>query len=146
MNKHTKLAILVAPILAVIGYIAADYYDEYKAKENKIFQLVSDTPCDILAHKCVLTSGDFKVSLYDEKGVTTVNATFPLDNATLFLVDSHNQGKAYRLGMSDSPYYWYAQTPLRERLETTDKTQKIRLIASIKGGKYLAEFYTNKLK
>ena len=146
MSKHTKLAILVAPILAVIGYIAADYYEEYQAKQSKIFQLVSDTPCDILAHKCVLKSGDFKVSLYDEKGITTVNSTFPLDKGTLFLVDTHDQGKAYPLGMTDSPYYWHAKTPLRERLEKTGKTQKMRLIASIKGGKYLAEFYTNVLK
>ena len=145
MSKHTRLAILIAPILAVIGYIAADYYAEYQAKQEKIFQLISDTPCDVLAHKCVLHSGDFKISIYDEKGTTTVNATFPLDNATLFLVNNHDQGKAYPLGMTDSPYYWEAATPLRKRIENSGKTQKMRLIASIKGGKYLAEFYTNQL-
>jgi hypothetical protein len=146
MNKHTKLAILVAPILAVIGYIASDYYMEYKANQDKIFQLVNEGPCDILGHKCVLKSGDFKVNIYDEKGVTTVNSTYPLDNATLFLVNNHDQGTAYPLGMNDSPYYWYNETPLRKNLVNTGKTQKIRLITTIKGGKYLAEFYTNQLK
>jgi len=146
MNKHTKLAILVAPILAVVGYIAADYYSEYQAKQDKIFQLVSDRHCDVLAHKCVLKSGEFQVSIYDDGGITTVNATFPLDSATLFLVDNHNQGKAYPLVMKDSPYYWQSKTPLRAKLTHSDKTQKMRLIASIKGGKYLAEFYTNQLK
>ena len=146
MNKHSKLAILIAPILAVIGYIAADYYEEYQAKQEKIFQLVSDTPCYILAHKCVLKAGEFKVSIYDEHGVTTVNSTFPLDDATLFLVNSHDQGHPYPLSMKDNPYYWQSKTPLRAQLEQQGKTQKVRLIASIKGGKYLAEFYTNQLK
>jgi len=145
MSKHIKVAILVAPILAVIGYIAADYYDEYQAKQDKIFQLVSEQPCDVLAHKCVLTSSEFKVSIYDEKGMTTVNSTFPLDNATLFLVDDKGQGNAYPLGMIDSAYYWQSKTPLRAQLEGSGKKQKMRLIASIKGGKYLAEFYTNQL-
>jgi len=145
MNKHTKVAILVAPILAVIGYIASDYYVEYNAKKAKFYQLVNDGPCDILGHKCVLTSGNFKLNIFDKKGITTVNSTFPLDNATLFLVDNHDQGKAYPLAMNDSPYYWQSKTPLRKVLITTNKTQKIRLVASIKGGKYLAEFYTNRL-
>ncbi|MBL4910479.1 MAG: hypothetical protein JKX78_10775 [Alteromonadaceae bacterium] len=146
MSKHTKVAILVAPILAVIGYIAADYYTEYQAKKDKIYQLVNDTPCDVLAHKCVLKSGDLKVSIYDDAGITTINSTFPLDKATLFLVDTHDQGKAYPLGMTNSPYYWHSKTPLRAQLENSGKTQKMRLIANIKGGKYLAEFYTNQLK
>lgn len=143
MGKNTKLAILIAPILAVLGYIAADYYEEHEANEIKIYQLVNDEPCDILNHKCVLKSGDFKVNIYDEKGVTTVNSTFPLDKATLFLVDKHDQGQAYPLGMNHNLYYWQSKTPLRLQLENSRKKQKIRLIASIKGGKYLAEFYTN---
>jgi len=147
MGKNTKLAILIAPILAVLGYIAADYYAEYQAKETKIYQLVNEGVCDILNHQCVLKSGDFKVNVYDEKGVTIVNSTFPLDNATLFLVnngvDRQDKGQVYPLTMKDNFYYWQSNTPLREMLETSGKKQKLRLIASIKGGKYLAEFYTN---
>jgi len=144
MGKNTKLAILIAPILAVLGYIAADYYEEYEANEIKIYQLVNEGPCDILNHQCVLKSGDFKVNIYDEKGITTVNSTFPLDNAILFIVDEsapqNSQNQAYPLSKNENLYYWQGKTPLRAQLENSGKKQKIRLIASIKGGKYLAEF------
>jgi len=35
MNKHTRTAFLVAPILTVIGYIAADYYEEDQAEKDE---------------------------------------------------------------------------------------------------------------
>ena len=39
MNKHTKLAFMVAPFLAIIGFIGADYYEESQADDYKIIQL-----------------------------------------------------------------------------------------------------------
>ena len=48
MNKHTRLAFMVAPILAVIGYIGADYYKEAEAEMTKIIQLVPEGHCDVI--------------------------------------------------------------------------------------------------
>lgn len=146
MNKHTKLAFMVAPFLAIFGYIGADYYEEAQANDNKIIQLAPDGHCDVFNKSCVLTSGEFKVSISDDAGVTEVNSTFPLDSATLFLVDKSDKMTAYPLGMKKSPYYWRSNTPLAELVANQGDSYKLRLIAKIKGGQYISEFYTQTVK
>ncbi|MFB1014229.1 MAG: hypothetical protein QMC51_01045, partial [Alteromonadaceae bacterium] len=81
-----------------------------------------------------------------KKGMTTGNSTFPLDNATLFLVDKENNSKQYQLGMIESPYYWHTRTNLRSLAGEKGESYKIRLIINIKGGRYIAEFYTQTTK
>ena len=36
MNKHLKIAFMVVPILAIIGFGAADYYEEHEAAQSKM--------------------------------------------------------------------------------------------------------------
>ena len=146
MNKHTKLAFMVAPILAVVGFIAADYYEENEAAADKIIQLAPEGHCDIANKSCVLISGDFKINVSDDAGVTEVNSTFPLDSATLFLVDKSDKMTPYPLGMKKSPYYWRSNTPLGGLLANKGDSYKLRLIAKIKGGQYIGEFYTQTVK
>ncbi|MBU3002071.1 hypothetical protein [Paraglaciecola arctica] len=142
MNKHTRTALMVAPILAVIGYIAADYYEEGLAEEEKVIQLLPVENCDVINQKCILKSGDFEVNIFDKNNFTTVNSTFPLDSATLFLVDENNQSTPYPLGMIQSPYYWHAETDLRKLIGRSGQSYTLRLIANIKGGRYISEFHT----
>jgi hypothetical protein len=146
MNKHTKLAFMVAPILAVVGFIAADYYEENEAAANKIIQLAPEGHCDVANKNCVLISGEFKINVSDEAGVTEVNSTFPLDSATLFLVDKSDKMTPYPLGMKKSPYYWRSDTPLGGLVANKGDSYKLRLIAKIKGGQYIGEFYTQTVK
>ncbi len=146
MNRHLKAAFMVAPFLAVLGYIGADYYNENEASKTKIVELVPDGHCDVINQSCVLKSGDFKVNVSDESGVTEVNSTFPLDSATLFLVDQHNKMTPYPLGMQKSPYYWRSNTQLRNLVANKGDSYKLRLIAKIKGGQYISEFYTQTTK
>jgi len=146
MNKHTKVAFMVAPILAVIGYIAADYYEEDLASQDKIIQLVPFGHCDVINESCILKAGDFEVNVFDKKGMTTVNSTFPLDSATLFLVDKDNNPTQYQLGMQQSPYYWHSKTNLSSLISESGQSYKMRLIINIKGGRYISEFYTQTTK
>ncbi len=137
---------MVAPILAIVGFIAADYYEENEAAQNKIVQLAPEGHCDVANKSCVLISGDFKINVSDEAGVTEVNSTFPLDSATLFLVDKSDKMTPYPLGMKKSPYYWRSNTPLGGLLANKGDSYKLRLIAKIKGGQYIGEFYTQTVK
>lgn len=146
MNKHQKVALLIAPILIIGGYIASDFYIANEASQDKVFPLETEGSCDVLGGNCILTSGDFKINVYDEEGKTTINSTFPLDSVTLFLVDKNNTPTAYPLQMSDTPYYWFNPTPLREHVSIKGETHKLRLIAKIQGGQYISEFYTQTLK
>jgi hypothetical protein len=142
MNKHTRTAFMVAPILAVIGYIAADYYEEDQAEKEKVIQLVPFGECDVINRQCILKAGDFKVNVFDKNNQTTIISTFPLDSATLFLVDKDNSPTAYPLGMIQNPYYWHTETNLRELMRHSGQRYKLRLVVNIKGGRYISEFYT----
>jgi len=133
---------MVAPILAVIGYIAADYYEEDQAEKEKVIQLVPFGDCDVINQECILKAGDFEVNVFDKDNLTTVNSTFPLDSATIFLVDKNNTPTAYPLGMIQSPYYWHTKTNLRELIGQSGQSYKLRLVAKIKGGRYISEFNT----
>jgi hypothetical protein len=142
MNKHTRTALMVAPILAVIGYIAADYYAEDQAEKQKVVQLVPFEDCDVINQQCILKAGDFEVNVFDKNNLTTVNSTFPLDSATIFLVDKNNHPTAYPLGMIQSPYYWHTETNLRELIGSSGQSYTLRLVVNIKGGSYISEFYS----
>ncbi|MEW6989761.1 hypothetical protein AADZ91_03640 [Colwelliaceae bacterium 6441] len=146
MNKHTKIAILVAPILTILGFALADLWEENEAQQKRAFELVPFGHCDVRHQKCVLKSGEFEINVMDENGITTVNSTYPLDTATLFLVDKDNQATPYQLGMKDSPYYWKRETPLGSLVANKGDSAKLRVIIEIKGGKYFAEFYTQTTK
>jgi len=146
MNKHLKVAFMVAPILALLGFVGADFYEESEAAKEKITQLAPEGHCDIINQSCVLKSGEFKVNISDEDGVTEVNSTFPLDTATLFLVDKQDKMTAYPLGMQKSPYYWHSKTQLRSLVSNKGDSYKLRLILKIKGGQYISEFTTQTVK
>jgi hypothetical protein len=141
MNKHTKVAVLVAPLLALLGYIASDYFIENDADKTKLITLIPAPSCEVLVGGCVLISGDFKINVFNKAGSTVINSTFPLDEAVLFLVNEDNIATAYPLSQVQSNYYWQAETPLRE-LASVSTSYKLRLIASIKGGDYISEFET----
>ena len=141
MNKHLKLAFMIAPILIIVGFGAADLYEENEASKDKIIQLVPEGNCDITTKSCVLISDEFKINVSDDAGVTEINSTFPLDSATLFLVDQNNKMTPYPLGMKN-PYYWRSNTPLTDLLANQGDKYKLRLIAKIKGGQYISEFST----
>ena len=142
MNRHTKLAFFLAPFLILGGYILSDLYLEDQASTVRLFELKPDGHCNVFNQRCVLRSGKFEINVMHSNGIVTVNSTFPLDSATLFLVDENNHPSAYRLGMKDTPYYWKRETPLEDLIVNKGGQYKLRFIGEIKGGKYIAEFYT----
>jgi hypothetical protein len=146
MNKHIKLAFIVAPFLALFGFIGADYYEEAKKNDNKLIQLKPKGHCDVVNQGCVLSSGDLEVSVSDNSGMTEINSTFPLDSAILFLVDINDKMTPYPLAMNKSRYYWQSNTPLGELIANKGDSYKLRLIVKIKGGQYISEFYTQTVK
>lgn len=140
------MALMVAPVLILGGYIASDYYLEHQADQTRLFHLQPDGHCDIINQKCILKAGEFELNVYDKQGVTGINSTFPLDSAVLFLVDNHNVATPYPLGMQDTPYYWQSPTNLAELIGDEGASHKLRVIAKIKGGQYISEFYTQTVK
>ena len=143
---QTKLAIFVAPFLLIGGYIASDAYIESQAMKERVFQLVPQGHCDVVNQRCVLSAGEFKLNISDTAGVTQVNATFPLDSASFFIVHSDSNVVEYKLVMADNPYYWQRETQLSSLVKENGDSQRLRVIATIKGGRYISEFYTQKVQ
>lgn len=151
MNKHTKMALFVAPFLAVIGWIASDIWVESQALKNSFFTLEAEAGyCDVMAKKCILHADELKISVYQEQGRTVLNSTLPLDTATFFLVDDEvtegkKQAQAFQMGMKQSPYYWYQTTGFADKNAEQGSKQTFRIIATIKGAKYIGEFVSTTL-
>ncbi len=76
-NKHVIIAMIVAPILAVIAYFAVDHYvseKPHQAVKGASYPLVAKSNCRYESGKCTLQNGDIKVSITAEIiGATAAN-------------------------------------------------------------------------
>jgi hypothetical protein len=147
MNKHTKLAIFIAPFLLVGGYIASDAYLDHKANQPKIFQLQTSGNCDLLGKGCLQQSGDMQVMITDENGITKANTSYPVDSVAISLVFPNGDETIYGLEQDTNQHYWKRNTTIRQKLSENDatNTQKMRILVKMKGNMYLNEFTNNPL-
>ncbi len=146
MNKHTKIAIFVAPFLLLGGYIASGYYLESQAKTDKVFKLEPEGHCDVFNKKCVLTTGEMKVSVEQNQQNTVINTTYPIDEAILFVVESEQDVTPYPMTMKQTPYYWQSETQLAEKLANKSDNVKLRIIVKYQGDQYIAQFYSQTIR
>jgi hypothetical protein len=84
MTKDLKLALIVAPFLAILGFVAIELWLSSTAKQTKLVVLAMKGACDITGQGCLLQSGDLKLNITDNAGITQLNSTYPLDKVTLF--------------------------------------------------------------
>lgn len=146
MNKHSRLAFLVAPVLAILGWIASDYWIEKTAPTGQYYPLSAQADyCDIVAKQCILYAGELKLSVYIEGDKTIVNSTLPLDSATLFIVDASGNAQTYPLGLLGTPYYWHHFTDIQNPLQAQGSQQTFRIIATLKGNQFAGEFVSTTL-
>ena len=146
-NKHVIVALLVAPILAVLAYYALDALVGERpqpAEEGQSYPLVEKPSCRYDSGRCELKNGDFELMLVPEgqdAGRITLNLTsvFPLDGAMIALVDESGgdaapvpmqargaDGLEWTLGMA---------RPDPER-------QRLRLVVSSGGALYFGDVAT----
>ncbi len=95
-NKHFIIAMLIAPILAIIAYFGTDAAVSEKphaAKEGESYQLASKSNCRYTSGLCGMENGDFKVQFRSEgikEGQLTLSLTsdLPLEGAKIAITDS----------------------------------------------------------
>ena len=146
MTKDLKLALIVAPFLAILGFVAIELWLSSTAKQTKLVVLAMKGACDITGQGCLLQSGDLKLNITDNAGMTQLNSTYPLDKVTLFLVDDNQLMTPYPLTMHKNRYYWQTATPLRRLLTHNTNYYPLRLIVELGGSQYISEFKTNATK
>jgi len=141
MNRHTKVAIFIAPFLIVGGYIAADYYDKEKQKSKNLFKLKVQGQCDLSKNPCQLTNNQLTLTLSNNDGITKVISNHSLEKITFSLVDNNHKETAYQMNYQTDSNHWQANTKVSDLLEHSSKI-KLRLIATVNKGFYFSEFYT----
>lgn len=98
-NKHVVVAMLVAPVLAVLAWISIDYFlaeRPHAAKPGASYKLIAKSNCRYDSGQCDLKNGDFELTL-QPTDVTTASLTlnvksaFPLQQATIGFIDAGAQ-------------------------------------------------------
>jgi hypothetical protein len=138
MNKHFKIALLVAPFLIVLGYIVSDYYLLSKAPLEEVYQLNKKAPCDVISRACIFVSGPLELKLYDFAGTTKVQSNLELVQFNLLLVRQPVQG--FNLQPKKNLKNFELTTSLRQWLEETQEDFRIRIIARQQKVYFIGEF------
>ncbi len=94
-NKHVIVAMLVAPVLAILAWFAVDYFVAERpeaAAEGGTYPLVARSNCRYDSGSCDLANEDFEVSLRPAEITATgvslaLTSRFPLQQVTIGLVD-----------------------------------------------------------
>ncbi|SIO25324.1 hypothetical protein SAMN05444724_2422 [Salinivibrio sp. ES.052] len=138
-NKHVVIAMLVAPVLAVIAYFAVDASvsePPKAAQPGQSYPLAVRSNCRYTSGFCQLENGDMKLKL-ESQGVEDSRLTLrlvselPLEGAQISLAETSPQA----MQVTDSHgTVWQVSLPA----PTSDEAQ-IRLAVSMEGSRYFAE-------
>ena len=119
-NKHVIIAMLVAPLLAVIAWFAVDYLVAERARpaeSGSSYPLVARSNCRYDSGRCDLSNEDFEVSLrptaIDASSVSLeLSSAFPLARAMVGVIDGESEIPPVALSASDSERTeWTGQIP-----------------------------------
>lgn len=146
-NKHVIVALLVAPILALIAYFAVDYFvaeQPHAAKPGVDYSLVARSNCRRASGACDLVNGDFKLTISASPAGSTaltlsVLSKFPLVAASIGIApEPGEESEPIMLALVDGDHHsWSVQIP---RPPTEQATLQIAVLAG--QSRYLAEVPT----
>ncbi len=63
MNRHIKIALVMAPILALVAYGITGYYQPVKENKPGDYQLHLTSECRPKDNSCAMKSGEFEIML-----------------------------------------------------------------------------------
>ena len=138
MNTHLRLAFVIAPLLLVGGFIAAEYYDKYTNSKKKYHRLSIQGMCDIFNGKCKLSGAGLILDISDNNGTTNLKANHPLSSAAIAMVNNDEE-KPTNLQPDDSRQNWIVNTA-RYISEESHSETLLRLIVSVDDEFFFSEF------
>ena len=98
-NKHVLAALIITPILAILGYFAVDLMvseTPHKAVKGGTYELVARSNCRYASGHCVMGNGDFKIDLQGEvlddgRLRLSMKSAFPLQGGKVAAVNNRDQ-------------------------------------------------------
>ena len=76
-NKHVLVAMLVAPVLAIMAWFAVDYFvaeRPHAAEEGATYTLLAKSNCRYASGKCDLENADFELTIRPSMRTATVRS------------------------------------------------------------------------
>jgi hypothetical protein len=147
MNRHLKIAFMVAPFLLIGGYIAADYFQtskqrEYLESRGPQFDaraLLLDNPCALVTDHCILYTDGMKLDLYVAGGRYRLDSKVALDDAVMSLAQKDRETRVVRLSPHDNDRRQWSTAIRRLTNLDLDAPLNIRLVARRNDTQYYAE-------
>lgn len=138
-NKHVIVALIVTPILAVLGWLATDMLVAEKphvAVKGESYPLVEKSGCRYAGGECELANADFKLALaMPEPGLLAINASHPLEGVKVALGQSgEHSARPVSLTMDDAEGKRWRGT-----VGFPEPGDRFHLVASAGGAIYFAE-------
>ena len=109
-NKHVIIAVLVAPVLAIMAWFAVDYFvaeRPHAAKPGSAYTLIAKSNCRYASGQCDLENADFKLSIRPgmvsaSSVALTLTASHGLQSAAMGLVDGDDAQQPAPMTQTDS--------------------------------------------
>jgi hypothetical protein len=146
-NKHLVVAMLVAPVLAVLSYFALDVLvgeQPKPAEEGQSYPLVEKPDCRWASGHCGLKNADFEIEIVaegvgEDRVSLTLTSVFPLDGAMLALVSGEDDDAppAAMQASGDDGLGWWT-----EIARPDPARQRLRLVVSSAGSLYYGDAAT----
>ena len=84
-NKHVVVAMLVAPMLAIMAWFAVDHFvaeEPHAARPGSAYPLVARSNCRYASGRCDLYNNDFRLTLEADGANIRLSSRFPLVRAS----------------------------------------------------------------
>lgn len=142
-NKHVVVAMLVAPVLAIVAWYAVDYFlaeRPHAAQPGASYRLVAKSNCRYASSQCDLENGNFKLTLRST-GVTAdtvsidLRSRFPLQQASIGFIDESPNALPTKMVSTDSrAAHWSAALAM-----PSSDTSTIGIAVKAQDATYFAE-------
>lgn len=143
-NKHVLAALIITPILSILGYFAVDALvseTPHKAIAGESYELVARSSCRYASGRCVMANGDFKLDIgaeYQPDGSLKLSllSVFPLEGGKIAIVDhADNPGEPADLSRQDTTgQHWSITVPA-----PGSDASLMRLVVAAKDSVYYGE-------
>lgn len=141
-SKHVVVAMIVTPILAMLGYYVTDLFVKEKAQPavaGNSYALLAKSNCRFTSGECDLTNGNFrsKITVRDEGGIQVLylEANHPLNGVTAGFVENDITSEPVKMNsVNNDQLSWSIPMTV-----TANEKSILRLSMMAYGSHYFAE-------
>ena len=126
---------MVAPFLAIGGYIAAHYYDTYQKDKKRYHNLAIEGKCDIDQGPCLLKGAGLILEYTIKGDLTNIEANHALGAAAIGMSDDE---KPFNLEPKIDKKNW--TIPTATFRNSTNNSGTVRLVVTTQDHTFFSEF------